>query len=31
MKGLGITNSVEIADVEPDLIFNEVVDLYKKD
>lgn len=31
MKGLGITKSVEIADVNPDLIFNEVVDLYKKD
>jgi len=31
MKGLGITKSVEIADVNPDLIFDEVVDLYKKD
>ena len=31
MKGLGIINSVKIADVEPDLIFNEVLDLYKKD
>jgi len=31
MKGLGITKSVEIADVEPDFIFNEVLDLYKKD
>lgn len=31
MKGLGITKSVEIADVDPAFIFNEVLDLYKKD
>jgi len=30
IKGLGITNSVEIADVEPEFILNEAVNLYRQ-